>query len=422
MPRSLRLRAASAQLLYLRRRMVMILLVALVPTYCWCAQVSGAAPTTPAPTQASERSADDPSGAVPAVMKVTREGSTPNSCSNKESLRVSWGRGLPKLPLPLPLPLLVQLPHRQRGRCFRWRAALDVETGIASSKESSIVPPTSPLHRRAVPVLRAASAAATTTGEATASSTSVDDSRDTEEAQGREDDSVLLRWVELWAQQYPTWLCSGWVTGGLLRAAVTGPCISSSSGSSSRTKEKKANEPRQGTVEIRTRIGNWHLLTFGPCQLSQRVTYRETLTSVAGGGGNERGHVLTSHCTVVLPVTGGILALPPPASGNGSARKGRGAALLFSVKRQRHVYDGADAATEPAHGRSSRANTGDDSPWRLIQLSSAVAGYRPALAGMSLPVPLWRKTLYLRTQAVLHAYVVWRFHRFGWSGADGGAA
>jgi hypothetical protein len=33
-----------------------------------------------------------------------------------------------------------------------------------------------------------------------------------------------------------------------------------------------------------------------------------------------------------------------------------------------------------------------------------------------LPIPMWRKTLYLHTQAVMHAYVMWRFHRFGWSG------
>jgi hypothetical protein len=395
----------------------MILLVALVPTGCCCAQVSGATPATPstqaARPDASETSADDASGAVPAVTRVARAGPDPKSLSDNESLRVSWGQWVPKLPL------LGLLPLREGGRCFRWRAALDAGTGIASSKESSIVPSTSPLHRRVVPVLREA-AGATSTGATTATSSAgndnADDSRDTEELQGREDDSMLLRWVEHWAQQYPTWLCSGWVTGGLLRAAVTGPSTGSSSS------KKKKNQPRQGTVEIRTTIGNWHLLTFGSCQLSQRVTYRETLTSVAGAGTGgtgtgtgtgDAGHVLTSHCTVVLPVTGGILALhSPPHGRNDSARKGGGAALLFSVKKQRQVCE-AVAATEPGHGRASR--TPSDSPWRL-QLSSAVAGYRPALAGTSLPIPMWRKTLYLHTQAVMHAYVMWRFHRFGWSG------
>jgi hypothetical protein len=322
---------------------------------------------------------------------------------------------------------------------YRRSASLDRATGIASSKESSAVPIASRLFQRAlVGAWRGA-------GSEDPSTTNADENDD----DGAEDDSssaALLKWVERWAQQYPTWLCSGSVTGGLLRAVLL--VEEAPGGSNNNKKANKPQQPPQRTqrsahrrtgkeaVEIRTRIGNVHLLTFGPCRMSQRITYRESLSS-NGDGGKEgsvrsrktsdgRHHVLTSHCTVALPVTGGILALSPPPGRGGRHSMERGA-LLFSLKKQWWVVDvsTAEAGSKDddddnavdATTVAARKKKRDPAGLRL-QLSSALTGYRPALAGVSLPIPHWRKALYLNTQAALHGYIMWRFHRFGWAGAN----
>jgi hypothetical protein len=41
-------------------------------------------------------------------------------------------------------------------------------------------------------------------------------------------------------------------------------------------------------------------------------------------------------------------------------------------------------------------------------------GYRPSILGPA-PVPLWRGLAYGGSQSVIHAYVMWRFHRFCYS-------
>jgi hypothetical protein len=318
---------------------------------------------------------------------------------------------------------------------YRRSASLDRATGIASSKESSAVPIASRLFQRAL--------VGTWRGAALASGDpSTTNNADEEDDDGAEDGSssaALLTWVERWAQQYPTWLCSGSVTGGLLRAVIL---VEEAPGGSNKKKASKQQPPQQTqrrtwkeAVEIRTRIGNVHLLTFGPCRMSQRITYRESLSCENGGGGKEGSvrrrktsdgrPVLTSHCTVVVPVTGGILALPPRRGNRKNKERG---ALLFSLKKQRWVVDvsTAEAGSKDdddddnavdATTVAAREKKRDPAGLRL-QLSTALTGYRPALAGVSLPIPHWRKALYLNTQAALHGYIMWRFHRFGWAGAN----
>jgi hypothetical protein len=43
-------------------------------------------------------------------------------------------------------------------------------------------------------------------------------------------------------------------------------------------------------------------------------------------------------------------------------------------------------------------------------LQTNIVDYRPWLAGQA-PVPLVRKSLYLSTQSIVHAYITWRFHQ-----------
>jgi len=253
------------------------------------------------------------------------------------------------------------LPRRSRSsrrnrRGFRWQASLNRETGIASSKEETPrVSKRSPLHDRVV-------------------------------VHGREtsgdDDSDLLRIAQVLVKGYPAWLCSFPITFGLLEAV----------------------ERKQGAYEIRTRPFGVHLLTFGPVR-GQRLTYRQRQQvtregSFAGKSNNNDDDydVQTTQCTVTLPITGGLLSLSPP--------RGGGAAIMFLLKK----------STRLPSSEEEKTTKGDDSvivrkPDSVCSLTSALVGYRPWLAGSKLPVPLYRKCLYLGTQSVIHACVMWRFHR-----------
>jgi hypothetical protein len=270
----------------------------------------------------------------------------------------------------------------------------------------------------------------------------------------KDDDSRLLRLTEQWARRYPLWLCTGPVTYGLFRAIVV-------------TGDGSGGKRKRRTVEIRTRLGNLTLLTFGPT-VSHRITYREGVDDNGDSSiKNARHHVQTSHCTVILPVIGGALALPSPPKGSASsavAAKDRGA-LVFSLKKLRRLPssappddkhdkhplevpsaptsnerdaagggDSVDTNAPQPRRPSSRTRQGglstikkDDKdydeicPCQLV-LSTTIVGYRPWLAGSRLPIPRWRQALYLGSQSVLHAWIMWRSHHnrcYAWDDNEG---
>jgi len=267
-----------------------------------------------------------------------------------------------QLPVVQAMPLPPWLPRHYRAD-FRWVAALDGATGVATSKESSAVPPDSPLGRFAH-------------RPATAS-------------------SDLLRALERAATAYPVWLCRGAVTLGLLQA-VPDP----------------GNGGGGGGYRIRTRLLALDLLAFGVPR-AQRLEYRQDDAAAARS-------VRTTLCTVSLPIGGGLLALPPPRGGDHNTDKC--GALLFTLRRDQTCTTEAAAAVAGDAVAEARTTTST-----RTTLRTALVRYRPRLAGggssSSLSGESWRHQLqeavgcgtYRALQAPVHAYIMWRFHRALWA-------
>jgi hypothetical protein len=175
-------------------------------------------------------------------------------------------------------------------------------------------------------------------------------------------DRDLLRFTENLFSPYPTWLVRFPVTLGLLKA----------------TPDKK------GGFEIRDRLFGVNLISFGRTQ-GQRFSFQTN---------TNRGPQKTSQCTLALPITGGLLTLPDPSKPNGGNR----GSLLFTLTKSRETGATADS---------------DEPPETVCSISTTIGGYRPSLAG-SAPVHVFRKWTYLSTQSIIHANVMWRFHRRCW--------
>jgi hypothetical protein len=175
-------------------------------------------------------------------------------------------------------------------------------------------------------------------------------------------DGELLRYAENLFSPYPTWLVRFPVTLGLL----------------------KAIPDKKGGFEIRDRLFGVNLLSFGRTH-AQRFSFQTN---------TNRGPTKTSQCTLALPITGGLLTLPFPSKPNGGNR----GSLLFTLTKSREVGATADL---------------DEPPETVCSISTTLGGYRPSLAG-SAPVNVFRKWAYLSTQSMVHAGVMWRFHRRCW--------
>lgn len=148
---------------------------------------------------------------------------------------------------------------------------------------------------------------------------------------------------------YPLWLCRFPVTFGLLQAVTE----------------------KQGSYQIKARPFGIQILNFG-------VPYGY-FTKFK----NEQGQ-RCADCMVVLPITGGIMSLAGPHGDRG--------ALRFSLRVE--LMDGAQS---PAARMSGKIET-------------AISGYRPKLCGSGIPTNKLRADLYLGSQAIVHAYIMWRFH------------
>jgi hypothetical protein len=142
------------------------------------------------------------------------------------------------------------------------------------------------------------------------------------------------------AASYPNWLVSGSVTFGILRAV---------------------SNPNDLSTVLKPRLVDLNLLSFGDLRIK-----RATATG----------------CEFELPITGGLLSLPP------KGKRDRGC-LDFEV-----ITDSmTDGTVISCHLRTTIA--GNYCPW--------VAG--------DPPVPFVRKWTYLSSQSLVHAYVMWRYHK-----------
>lgn len=168
--------------------------------------------------------------------------------------------------------------------------------------------------------------------------------------------------------EYPVWLCRGTTSLGLLQAIPLA----------------------KGGYEIRTRLWGIHLLTFGGDSggggMLQRLflPVKQAAWPVVAG----KAH----HCcsSVVWPITGGLLALGEP-------KKSDMGALHFTLQTK---------ISPPTSGGNARSSSSSSS-----SIVTAIQGYRPTLCGRQKPIHVVRSGLYLGTQSLVHAHVMWRFHR-----------
>lgn len=223
---------------------------------------------------------------------------------------------------------------------FSWQASVDRLTGKAHSLEASNVPIQSKL---AITVARSSSSG----------------TRD-----DRADDTIdLLALATDMFGAYPSWLCRFPVTFGLLHAVPAG-----------------------GGYQVRSRFFGVKILSFGAPR-SRGIKFKNE---------KERG----TDCSVVLPITGGILSLPGPRGDRGS--------LQFALQTTTRTHD--DAAARDSTGDDA-APSAAQTPATTCRIATAISGYRPALCGGAVPVSTWRAGFYLRSQSILHGYIMWKFHR-----------
>lgn len=125
----------------------------------------------------------------------------------------------------------------------------------------------------------------------------------------------------------------------------------------------------RGDCRIQDRIFGRDLLIFGPA--------KSRLLSIEFHEG-----VVHNTYAIELPITGGLLSIPAPR-----------AALIFTLF--------------TTHGQEGS---------RTSSIVTRISGYRPLLIGKPTPtVSSIRSVFYLSTQSLIHAGVMWRFHRYCWS-------
>jgi len=282
-------------------------------------------------------------------------------------------------------------PQQKRSprAAYTWQASVDRTAGKAYSREVSNVPANSRLARAVA---------------------KINDS----------DDDGLLRMATRMFGDYPVWLCRFPTTLGVLKA-----------------------QKDHGGYRVTTRLLGINLISFGAPQ-SHRISYNTNAipnSSNDSSNGNEPStssqvsSSVSTDCTVVLPITGGILSRAAAPSSTSWWRRGdedRGS-LVFSLKSVRTTTitsSEPQAAERPWHEMDDAATTTRTTTTSTSTRSSivtALSGYRPSLCGgittnggggkagvtktKRRKINPLRAGFYLGTQSVVHGHIMWRFHR-----------
>ena len=162
-------------------------------------------------------------------------------------------------------------------------------------------------------------------------------------------------------EHYPQWLVRGAVTFGLFRAV--------------------SNAEGRG-CSLQDRFFGINFLTFGSAR-SQRFSIQKTLPQGRHKDGKTtyiRSRV--GDCTVTIPIVGGLLAMRKRKHSRGSDL----GCLRFTVQHNEELEE--------------------------TLVTTEIRDYSPMLVGKKEPPPFLRKAAYLSTQSVVHAYVMWRFHKY----------
>jgi len=229
---------------------------------------------------------------------------------------------------------------------FSWQASVERLTGKANSLERSNVPTHSKL-AKTVAIIR---------------------------AENSSDDTIdLLTLASDLFGVYPLWLCRFPITLGLLQAVPAG----------------------RGGYQIRARPFGIQILSFGAPR-SHSILFKNE---------QEKG----TDCTVVLPITGGILSLPGPRGDRGSlqfALQTTTTTTTTTITTTTAQYLNDDVTAEHDAPPSTTQQ-----PTTTCRIVTAISGYRPALCGSNTPISTFRAGFYLRSQSIFHGYIMWKFHR-----------
>ena len=147
-----------------------------------------------------------------------------------------------------------------------------------------------------------------------------------------------------------------------------------------------------GGFEFQTRLLSLNLLTFGkPCATKLNLETK-----------NQEGKIIrSSQCTITIPIIGGAMTLIPVEEKR--SWKSQNAGALKCTLTARH----APASLSSKDGQKKEQQTSCSMVTRLVD-------FRPRLAGGP-PVNPFRAGMYLSTQSLVHAYVMWRLHRRCWN-------
>ena len=247
-----------------------------------------------------------------------------------------------------------------RRPAFTWQASVDRRAGKAYSSEFSNLPAQSKLGKAVADIAN--------------------------------DSDIMELACELFGA-YPTWLCRFTNTLGLLRAVPA---------------EKGR---RRGGYQIRSRLFGINIISFGVPHC-RHITFHDKNNNDNNNKeeGKETeesscraGRSTGSDCTVVLPITGGLLSLPAgPSSRRGDDR----GSMIFTLRTTRSRQDGpAEYVDEDSQRTKTTTTTAVQS-----SILTAITGYRPRLCGNA-PINPLSAGFYLGTQSIVHGYVMWRFHR-----------
>jgi hypothetical protein len=174
-------------------------------------------------------------------------------------------------------------------------------------------------------------------------------------------DKMVLQLFET----YPIWLCRGMTSFGLLKAVPS--------------------EDQPKCFDIRTRWWGVNLLSFDRPKRNRREQFIRSYIIPTAFSNLGREKVCTVS-TVTIPISGGFF-------GAGKDTKVKGV-LVFKLQTTKVAQNGDRFV---AGGKRT--------------LITEIHNYRPMLCGTTIPFKTHRVRLYLGTQSLAHAFVMWRFHK-----------
>ena len=248
----------------------------------------------------------------------------------------------------------------QQARSFCWRAALDQKTGEATATEIST--PRRRSNRAGAQHLPRTSC----------------------------DDKSLIDLLK----SYPVWLSRPSVSFGILRTRELSKPRDVTRTRIDQTRSLNGIEAQQGSVSgisISDSLFGLNLLCFGNPQ--------STVTAMKANGGNRRRSI-----QVDFPVIGGLLD-----------GKRQAEAAVSPIKISEHGCIRFVIEQEEVKMQDEEKAQRSQAFWSNVRIESSICdGYCPAISGDA-PVNPTRKVAYLSSQSLVHAYVMWRFHREVWA-------